>query len=218
MSEAPETKRAAAAVFGCQCGEVRGRLFEPSPSTVNRVVCYCDDCQAFAHLLRRDDLLDERGGTDIVQVAPAALVIDSGRDHLAAVRLSSKGLYRFHSTCCQTPLGNTVGPAIPFVGIPRQAFELNAQEVDGLFGPVAGEVYGQYATRESPGRSQGVPLRMLVRALRRVLSWGLSGQSWPHPFFDRSTRASKFPVNTLSAALRDALRPRCGPNATTIRQ
>ena len=48
-----------------------------SSTTVNRVVCYCDDCQAFLHYLKRADLLDAHGGTDIVQVyseAPPRLV------------------------------------------------------------------------------------------------------------------------------------------------
>ncbi|HEX7839374.1 MAG TPA: hypothetical protein VF469_17975 [Kofleriaceae bacterium] len=30
----------------CRCGQVRGRLEDASPETVNRVVCMCADCQA----------------------------------------------------------------------------------------------------------------------------------------------------------------------------
>jgi len=41
-----------------------------SANTVNRVVCYCDDCQAFLHHLARKDLFDAYGGPDIVQIAP----------------------------------------------------------------------------------------------------------------------------------------------------
>jgi hypothetical protein len=52
----------------CRCEEVRGSVSNASPRTVNRVVRYCDDCQAFAHQLGRADLLDRHGGTDIVQV------------------------------------------------------------------------------------------------------------------------------------------------------
>src|SRR5262245_27846255 len=101
----------------CRCGEVRGLLKSPSSQTVNRVVCYCDDCQAFAHQLRRADLLDAHGGTDIIQVAPAALELVQGKSRIAGLRLTPKGLYRWHTTCCHTPVGNTVSPAIPFVGI-----------------------------------------------------------------------------------------------------
>ena len=63
----------------CRCGEVVGVVTNASPQTVNRVVCYCDDCQAFAHQLGRADLLDAKGGTDIVQVAPASLTFPKGR-------------------------------------------------------------------------------------------------------------------------------------------
>jgi len=107
----------------CRCGQVRGRVTNASPRTVNRIVCYCDDCQAFAHHLGRADLLDAHGGSDIVQVAPASLTFDHGADRIVGLRLSPKGLYRFYASCCKTPLGNTVGPAIPFVGIVAQAFD-----------------------------------------------------------------------------------------------
>jgi len=59
----------------CRCGEVRAVVKDPSPKTVNRVICYCDDCQAFAHQLGRSDLLDVHGGTDVVQVAPATVPV-----------------------------------------------------------------------------------------------------------------------------------------------
>src|SRR5215831_10649790 len=107
----------------CRCGKVRGRVADPSPRTVNRVVCYCDDCQAFAHRLGRADLLNTQGGSDIVQVAPAALTFVQGQDRIVGLRLTPKGLYRWHTSCCNTPVGNTLGPAVPFVGIPVQSLD-----------------------------------------------------------------------------------------------
>src|SRR5689334_2851856 len=92
----------------CRCGQVRARLTNASPHTVNHVMCYCDDCQAFLHHLGRLDLLDACGGTDIVQVAPAFLSLQSGKDRVAGIRLTAKGLYRWYASCCKTPLGNTV--------------------------------------------------------------------------------------------------------------
>src|SRR5206468_7222015 len=99
------------------CGQVRGRVKNAGPRTVNRVVCYCDDCQAFLHHLGRADLLDAHGGSDIVQVAPASLAFHQGTDRIVGLRLAPKGLYRWYASCCNTPVGNAVGPAIPFVGI-----------------------------------------------------------------------------------------------------
>jgi hypothetical protein len=101
----------------CHCGELRGSVTDPSPRTVNRVVCYCDDCQAFAHQLGRADLLDARGGTDIVQVAPASLKFVQGQRRIVGLRLTSNGLFRWYASCCNTPVGNSLNPAIPFVGI-----------------------------------------------------------------------------------------------------
>ncbi|HTO65548.1 MAG TPA: DUF6151 family protein, partial [Bradyrhizobium sp.] len=75
----------------CRCGEVRGVVTDPSPRTVNRVVCYCDDCQAYAHQLGRADLLDAKGGSDIVQLAPATLRFTRGQERIAGLRLSPKG-------------------------------------------------------------------------------------------------------------------------------
>src|SRR5262249_41181294 len=134
------------AQLSCRCGEVRGLVRDASPATANRVVCYCDDCQAFLHYLGRTDLLDAQGGTDIVQVAPASLTFDR-RERIVGVRLGPKGLYRWYASCCRTPVGNTVGPAIPFVGIVAQAFGGGA---DHLFGRPVGSILGKFAIGTPP--------------------------------------------------------------------
>jgi hypothetical protein len=92
----------------CRCGQVEGRVRNASATTVNHVVCYCDDCQAFAQQLGRADALDAHGGSDIVQVAPASLEFVRGTEQIAGLRLGPRGLYRFYATCCSTPLGNTL--------------------------------------------------------------------------------------------------------------
>jgi uncharacterized protein DUF6151 len=179
------------------------------------MVCYCDDCQAFLHHLGRADLLDAHGGTDVVQVAPASLSFDGGRERIVGLRLSPKGLYRWYASCCKTPIGNTLGPAIPFVGIVTQAFDGGAQRPDDVFGKPLGAVQGKYAVGDAPEGSTRFPWRLILRALRLVLGWRLRGQTWPHPYFDRATRAPSHPLATLSRTERDALRPLCGPHAAT---
>ena len=52
----------------CACGSVRASERELSPARVVRGVCYRDDCQAFARFLGRAGLLDEHGGSDMVQM------------------------------------------------------------------------------------------------------------------------------------------------------
>jgi hypothetical protein len=174
-------------------------------------MCYCDDCQAFLHHLGRLDLLDAHGGTDIVQVAPAFLSLVSGKDRVAGIRLTAKGLYRWYASCCMTPLGNTVSPAIPFVGIVAQAFEWDTQKSVDLFGKPIGAVFIRFAVDDPPGASKRFNAWLFARAILMVLGWRLRGKSWPHPYFDRVTRAPIFPATVLSEAERAALRPLCGP-------
>jgi len=196
----------------CRCGQVRGTVTKASPRTVNRVVCYCDDCQAFAHQLGRTDLLNDKGGSDIVQIAPATLGFTQGKDRIVGLRLTPKGLYRWHASCCNTPVGNTLGPAIPFVGIPVQVFD--AARPDDVFGAPIGAILGKYAVGEPPAGSTGLNLSLLFRAIARVMGWRLGGKTWPHPFFARDTRVPLYPLTVLSHDRREALRRFCGPHPT----
>jgi len=196
----------------CRCGQVRGILTGASPRTVNRVVCYCDDCQAYAHQLGRADLLDAKGGSDIVQVAPAALSFTKGQDRIVGLRLTPKGLYRWHTTCYNTPVGNTMGPGVPFVGIPVQSFD--TPRPDDVVGAPMGAILGKYAVGEAPAGSTGLNLSLFLRAIGRVIGWRLGGKTWPHPFFARATRTPIYPLTVISQERREALRAFCGPHPT----
>lgn len=200
----------ATAELHCRCGEVRGSVANASRRSVNRVVCYCADCQAFAHQLGRGDLLDAHGGSDIIQVAPAALTLTQGQQHIAGLRLSPKGLYRWHTRCCNTPVGNTVGPALPFVGIVAQAFD----RPDDIFGKPIGAIMAKDAVGEVPGADRKIGPVMMVRAVSKVLGWRLRGQAWPHPFFARDAGAPIYPVTIVSREQREALRALGGPRPT----
>lgn len=195
----------------CRCGDVVGLVTNASPQKVNRVVCYCDDCQAFAHQLGRADLLNAQGGTDIVQVAPASLTFVKGQNRIAGLRLSPNGLFRWHATCCNTPIGNTLGPAIPFVGLVAQTFDGGSRIADDVFGPPIGAILGKYAIGQAPAGSTGINLTVVLRAITKVLGWRLRGRAWPHPFFQPKTREPIYPIKVLSQEQREALRPLCGP-------
>jgi hypothetical protein len=199
--------------LSCRCGEVHGRVRDASPRTSNRLICYCDDCQAFLHHLGRKDCIDEHGGVDIVQVAPATLSFDRGESRIVGVRLTKKGLFRWYTPCCNTPLGNTVGPAIPFIGIGSGAFT----DPDAAFGKPGASVWGKFAIGKPPKGSTGFDLRLFARIARLIFGWRLRGLTWPHPFFDRQTKEPTHSVTVLATAERNALRPLCGPLPSTVR-
>jgi hypothetical protein len=183
---------------------------------ITSLVCYCDDCQAFVHHLGRADLLDAHAGSDIVQVAPASLVFEGAISRIAGLRLSPKGLYRWYATCCRTPVGNTLSPSVPFVGVFRQLF--GSAPADEIFGEPRGRLFGKFAVDGAPEGSTRLNPRMLAGAARLMLGWKLRGKTWPHPFFERSMRAPRYGVTTLSASEREALRPLCGPHPRTRAQ
>jgi hypothetical protein len=196
----------------CRCGEVRARVTEASRRTVNHIVCYCDDCQAFAHQIGRADLLNSKGGSDIVQLAPASLVFLQGQHRIVGLRLTPKGLFRWYANCCNTPVGNTLTPAIPFVGIIAQGFDHATRGAEEVFGPPSGAILGKYAIGEPPAGSTGLNLPLLLRAIGRVLGWRLRGKAWPHPFFEKGKDGPAYPFTVLPREQRDALRPLCGPH------
>ncbi len=198
------------ALLRCRCGQISGQVQNVAPRTVNRVLCYCADCQAFLHHLHRAELLDAHGGTDIIQVAPSALTFQRGREHIVGLRLTDKGLYRFYADCCKTPLGNTLSPRIPFIGLVAQLFVSDEGGADELCGKPVGAIYGKYAVGTPPAGSTKFNPLLLVRSLKLVLAWSLRKKGWPHPFFERQTGAPLYPIKVLSRAQRDALRPLCG--------
>ena len=103
--------------FQCSCGKLRGEILQPEGSM--RVACYCGDCQTYAHLLRRaDQVLDAIGGTEVVATPASNFSITAGREHLACISLSPRGLLRWYAACCGTPIANTPRDwKLPYVGV-----------------------------------------------------------------------------------------------------
>lgn len=186
----------------CRCGQVRGMAREVSPRTVSHTICYCHDCRAFAHWLERDDLLDEHGGANVVQLARSRLEILEGRDQMRCLRLSDKGMYRWYAACCRSPLGNTV-TSIPFVGLAESAFALDEAAATARLGPALAVQTG--AAVGGRPRKAGLGVRGLLHVVRLLASWFLARRGHPTPFFDRGNRPSISP-QVLSATERQKLR------------
>jgi Family of unknown function (DUF6151) len=189
----------------CSCGTLRGVVHGVSASRGNRVVCYCGDCQSFAHFLgRAGEVLDPHGGTDIFQTSPARLEITRGRERLACMRLTPKGLLRWYADCCRTPIGNTaITPEIPFcAGFDTASTGLGRDE---LLGPVRGHVNTGAAKADADGhqvRTSGA-LPSILRFARLALQARLRGDHKRSLFFEAGSGA---PSVTPRVLTRDELR------------
>ncbi|MEO1265083.1 MAG: DUF6151 family protein [Pseudomonadota bacterium] len=192
--------------LSCKCGKVRGTVDDAALKDMNRVICHCTGCQSFARFLSRPDILDHAGGSDIVQFAPAAVTITQGEDRIAGVRMTKSGPYRFYATCCNTPLGNSVSPALPVIGIVASTLDTKGQSKDEVFGPPDGITNIEHATADVPGGAKGLPAGLIMRFLGRIAKWRFTGRGWPHPFFDKATGKPRYPIAVVSEDQREGLR------------
>lgn len=130
-------------------------------------MCYCDDCQSFAHFLgRADEILDAHAGTDVFSTTLAHLEINEGADQIACVRLKPDGMFRWYAGCCRTPIGNTFpSPKSPFISVVHSCMD-HASDIrsrDEALGPIRSRANGRFAkgdlsTLEAHPR---IPLSML---------------------------------------------------------
>ena len=169
----------------CDCGKFRAELTQFPKNTPGRFICYCDDCQAFLNYLKRSDLLDKNGGTEIIPAYPADIKIIAGKDVITCVRLHSKGMYRFYTSCCQTPIGNT-DPKSAWVGIIHQAYTRKDSNLpDRELGPVKCRMLGKYAKGTVPaGTPQTFDLKGLVTIMPFMIKGKIFGKAKPSPFFE----------------------------------
>lgn len=191
----------------CACGKIRGTALDVSPNAGCRLICYCGDCQAFARFLGRPDVLDEWGGTDLFQFAPAKLRLSS-EDTLSCVRLSDKGMYRWYCSECKTPIGNTLTPSVPFVGLIHSFMDFggDAGARDAALGEPIGYARGEAAIGDLPDERRAKPWRATARALRLIAKWWLTKAGSPSAFFDANRAPSVIP-RILTPDERRALSP-----------
>jgi hypothetical protein len=188
---------------------MRGTATGISPSAQNRSVCYCDDCQVFAHYLERaGDVLDAHGGTQAFPLMPAQITISEGAAQLRCVRLGPKGLYRWYAGCCRTPVASTSRAGFPMAILVRNFVGLDDASCERAFGPIRARIMARFAIGTPPPDAHPkVPPAFVLRVLTRMVRGWLSGAAQPSPFFDPAgqPRAS---VQVLEKAQRIALRQR----------
>jgi hypothetical protein len=156
----------------------------------NHLVCYCDDCQTFArHLDAQASALDAYGGTAIVQVSPCQVHLDAGADQLRCLRLTSRGVTRWFTGCCNTPVANTVSAGLPFNGIVAAFID----EPDTARGPVRYRIQGQHAVNSPPDMkiAKAFPRLMMLAIGLQILIARIAGRQKPSPFYGSDQK----PVN-----------------------
>ena len=189
----------------CECGKFRAKLKAFPDNTPGRLVCYCDDCQAYLHYLKRTDLLDANGGTEVIPAYPTDVEILTGLEHLKCTRLSEKGIFRFSTSCCNTPIVNT-NPGEPWAGFMRCVYTVkDGQKIDQTLGPVRSRIMGRYAKGSPPvGTPQKFNLKAILTVMPFMLKGKLFGKSMPSPFFSANGITPVVTPHVLSVAEKKA--------------
>ena len=189
----------------CRCGTLQGHVAQPQ-RLIGRGVCYCIDCQAYAHYLgRADTVLDVQGGTDVIAIHPQHVALNQGLDALACMSLSPRGLLRWYASCCRTPIGNTSRSAkMAYVGLVHTCLEGAGVPIERSFGPVTMRVNTASATSPVAERSRGM-LGGMVRFAGTMLGARLGGSYKRSPFFDAASGMPVLAPHVLTKAEREQL-------------
>jgi hypothetical protein len=169
--------------FQCRCGQLQGVLDQPESGV--RVVCYCADCQTFAHLLgQAERVLDPLGGTDIVAADSRYVRFTAGTQALACLSLSPRGLLRWYASCCDTPIAATPRNwKLPYAGLVHTCLS-QPDPLEQSFPKVQMRVNTQSAKGKPPG---GGGVRGMARfggLMLRLIASRLGGGYRASPFFD----------------------------------
>jgi hypothetical protein len=195
----------------CECGKFSAQLQAFPNNTPGRLVCYCDDCQSYLHHIGRADLLDSNGGTEVIPAYPADVKILSGKEHVKCVRLSSKGMFRFYASCCNTPIGNTRAND-PWIGLHRRIYTShNGDKLDQTFKSIHARIMGRFAKGTPP---EGTPATFNLKAFTSVMPFILKGKFKKlyknSPFFKEDGLTSIVQEHVLSSDELKAARSAAG--------
>lgn len=167
----------------CDCGKFKAELLNFPKSSPGRLVCYCNDCQDYARKLKREDVLDPYGGTQVVPVYPNDFKILEGEEYLKCNQLREKGLKRWSVTCCNTAVVNTMSK-FPWAGIPHNLFTNAEPGCLEKLGPIRSRIKGKFKTAEAPFKiSEDMKLKDILVVLPFILK-GFALKKFNHsPFF-----------------------------------
>jgi hypothetical protein len=171
----------------CSCGAMGGHLEVHSSKMSFHVHCLCRDCQAYAvHLGNEEKILDQFGGSELFQTYPSYLKITQGAEHLACLRLKEDGLMRWHTSCCNMPIANTMAsPKVPFIGVSVKLMKFASdQEKQEVLGPVVMKAFGRSARGQKPEDVHDTFPRSFMPKILKFMALGFLGRrNNPSPFF-----------------------------------
>ncbi len=179
--------------ISCDCGQFVAELVAFPKNTPGRLVCYCGDCQQFAEKLDRNDVLDDFGGTEVIPAYPKEITISSGSDLLACYQLSDKGLNRWATTCCNSPILNT-RPNFPWAGIFHTAYKSKDPNALDELGDIRGRIYGRDAAPGAPFKiSKTVAFKDFLTIMPFIIKGKFKKMHENSPFYesDNVTPVSK---------------------------
>lgn len=168
----------------CECGTLQGSV--SLPAKASRGICYCNDCQAFAHFLgKAADVLDDMGGTDVIATNPKFVTFSQGLGSLACMSLSERGMLRWYANCCNTPIGNTSRSfKMAHVGLIHSCLEHDASKsLESSFGPVRMLANTKNA-KGNPGSMVLSTTASVIRFLISLVRARIDGSYKLTPFFD----------------------------------
>lgn len=169
--------------ISCDCGSFVATLNSFPKNTPGRLVCYCDDCQSYLKKLARIDVLDEYGGTEIIPVYPKEIEIIQGLDKLKCYRLTEHGIYRWATSCCNSPIANT-SPGFPWAGILHTAYTSHNPTALSELGEIKSRIYGKYALDGAPFKiSKKISFRDMLVVMPFIVKGKVLGMHKNSPFF-----------------------------------
>ena len=166
--------------LACACGTVRGALAPPPPAGL-RCVCYCADCRAYADRLSQP--LTPGGGSMIYQTVPTRVILAAGRERVAALRMTERGVFRFYAACCGTPLANTApADGLPVLGVMEAWMTGDEAARKAALGPCRYGVFKRGATGPLPSGQAG--MKRHLAAMLALAIGGMARGRRTSPFFE----------------------------------
>ncbi len=173
--------------LSCRCGSIKGVAHHITPQLGSRIVCFCDDCQEFADYIDdQEKTLDDFGGTEIYQLPINHVEIIAGQEQLKCMHLKPKGLHRWYAGCCNTPLANTMGANMPFIGLIHNFID-DKPSHDIHLGPILGYLFSK--NKRPADHPPSKAFSTILRIIYKILLWRIKKLNRPSSFFDNNGHA-----------------------------